>query len=283
MFCYKKYPTIVNNIPKDKNCYTNTLDNYALIDNKLSHAQSAIGLSSNLAQIAQTYMYNFEDQKYKDYVCILSVLAQCAIDNAKRTFNVDLNNEIDRISKNMNIEENGYPIFWKHIKDKKTKQTDKKFNIGKINKELVCPMNYLMNLTFKDSRSDKSTLPMSYFFNKYELEETRRQCKKVEELIEKYSLDLYNSIKDESFSEDYLLLRSDFDDLIKDIKTIYISKNYIGVMSWLIDRSFLISPELKRNKSKVNRKTNENKSILLKILYDINSKNVLKIFSKNAF
>ena len=32
---------------------------------------------------------------------------QCAIDNAKRTFDIDLNEEIDRIKKDMNIEENG--------------------------------------------------------------------------------------------------------------------------------------------------------------------------------
>ena len=73
--CYLKYPTIVNNIPKDKNKYTNDIENYSKIDNKLSHAQSAIGGASNIAQIAETYMYNFDDKKYADYVCILSVLA----------------------------------------------------------------------------------------------------------------------------------------------------------------------------------------------------------------
>lgn len=75
MKCYNDYPTIVNNIPKAKNSYSNSLINYAKVDNKLAHAQSAIGTSSNLAQLAQTYMYNFEDKKYVDYVCILSVLA----------------------------------------------------------------------------------------------------------------------------------------------------------------------------------------------------------------
>ena len=51
---YINYPTIVNNIAKDKNHYNNDLLTYARIDNMLSHAQSAIGLSSNLAQFAQT-------------------------------------------------------------------------------------------------------------------------------------------------------------------------------------------------------------------------------------
>ena len=74
-YCYLNYYTIVNNIPKDKNKYSNTLLNYAIIDNKLAQAQMAIGASSNLAQLSITYSYNFDDKKYKDYVCILSVLA----------------------------------------------------------------------------------------------------------------------------------------------------------------------------------------------------------------
>ena len=77
-WCYKRYPTIVNNIPKDKNKYNNTSQDFTNMDNKLSHAQLAIGESSNLAQIALTYSHNFTEQKYKDIVCILSVLAQVA-------------------------------------------------------------------------------------------------------------------------------------------------------------------------------------------------------------
>ena len=67
-FCYKNYPTIVNNIPKSKKTYDNTLENFACVDNNLAKAQEAIGISSNVAQLAQTYTYNFNEQKYKDYV-----------------------------------------------------------------------------------------------------------------------------------------------------------------------------------------------------------------------
>ena len=95
--CYLNYPTIVNNIPKDKNCYRRTMDDYAKIDSGLANSQLDIGESSNLAQIAQTYACNFSDQKYINYVCILSVLAQVAIDNAKRRFDIDLTNEIQEL------------------------------------------------------------------------------------------------------------------------------------------------------------------------------------------
>ena len=278
---YFNYPTIVNNIPKESKSYDLSLENYAKIDNGLSSAQKAIGGSSNLAQLDLTYTYNFEDKKYEDYVCILSVLAQVAIDSAKRKFDVDISNEIDRIEKDMNVSEIGYPKFWKHVKDKKIKKKEDKFKQEKINKDLICPMNKLMDIKFEEYRSEDSVLKMEHFFNKFNLEDNNRiKSKKVEDLIQKYSLNLYKSSQDED--DEYLLMRSDFDDLIKEISSMYVSKNYIGLMSWLIDRAFYISGKVIGKKEIINSKTNENKSILLKTLYDINPQNILTIFGKNA-
>ena len=270
--CYTKYPTIVNNIPKEKNSYNNTLLNYSNIDNNLAAAQLAIGESSNLAQICLTYTYNFPDQKYQDYVCILSVLAQVAIDNAKRKFDIDITEEIKRIKKDMNIKENGYPAFWTIIR--------KDFNKNKVNKDLICPMNYIFNVEVGKFRSSATTLPMSAFFIKYEMDDNKRKSKKVEELIQKYSLDLFNYNIDED-DENYLLLRSDYDKLIEDIRMTYISNNYLGLMSWLLDRAFLITPNIKSNNKNIISTINTNKSILLKVLYDVNSKALLKCFSRN--
>ena len=278
-YCYLNYPTIVNNIQKESKTYDLSLENYAKIDNGLSSAQRAIGGSSNLAQLCLTYTYNFIDQKYLNYVCILSVLAQVAIDSAKRKFMVDISDEIDRIEKDMDVAEIGYPRFWKHVKDKKAKIGQPKFKKDKINKNLICPMNYLLDLKFEDSRSEESTLPMDYFFQKFELETDRRKCKKVEDIIEKYSFDLYSLEMDEK--EEYLLARNDFEDIIKDIKTIYISKSYLGLFSWLIDRAFCITQDVLRN-GMLDTKINNNKSLLIKVLYDINSQNILKIMGKNA-
>ena len=272
--CYLQYPTIVNNIPKESNKYHNTMDDYALIDNNLAKSQTDIGESSNLAQIAQTYEYNFEDEKFSDYVCILSVLAQVAIDNAKRRFDINLTDEIKRIKKDMDIKTHKYPSFWAIVK--------KGFNKKNINKSLVCPMNYLYDLSFKEYKPTTSTLPMSDFFVKHQLDINRRTCKRVEELISKYSLQLYlyntsNSVDDEN--EQYLLLRSDFEELVKNIRSINISSNYTGLMSWLIDRAFMITPDVSRNKMlKTNLGTN--KSLLLKVLYEVNPKCFLMCFSK---
>ena len=277
--CYASYPTIVNNIPKDKNIYENNMDAYAAIDNSLAKSQIDIGESSNLAQIAQTYACNFPDQKYIDYVCILAVLAQVAIDSAKRRFDIDLSGEIQRIKKDMDIKTHKYPVFWSLIK--------KDFNKSNINPNLHCPMNCLYSLDLNKFPSSDYTLPMSHFFKKYPLEHTNRKtCKKVEELINRFSIKLYeyNTSEETLYSDDktHLLLRSDFDDLINNIHRTFISKNYIGLFSWLIDRAFLVTPQIKGKSSKVNATINKNKSILLKVLYEVNSASLLKCFSKNS-
>ena len=75
-YCMQNYPTIVNNIPKEKNHYSNTPEDKALVDNKIAAGNMAIGESSNLAQLCLSYSYSFEDnEKYLNYACILSVLA----------------------------------------------------------------------------------------------------------------------------------------------------------------------------------------------------------------
>lgn len=271
--CQDLYPTIVNNIPKDSNVYDNTMEDFAKLDNKLAASQLDIGESSNLAQLAQTYDYSFGDQKYKDYVCILSVLAQIAIDSAKRLFDVDVGKEIRRMKKDMNVDENKYPAFWKIIR--------RDFKENNINYNLICPMNYLYNLKLDQFKSDQSTIPIQYFFQKFTIEKNRKTCKKVEETIGVY-INKFNSTFESSDNDYYFLLRTDFDNMIKDIKHMYISKNYVGLFSWLIDRAFCLSPAQMRGKYKLKSTIKKRRSILLKTLYDINSENLLKCFANNC-
>lgn len=273
--CYLNYPTIVNNIPKEKATYRNNMHNFAIMDNALANSQLEIGESSNLAQIAQTYSYNFKDEKYMDYVCILSVLAQAAIDNAKRRFDINISDEIRRIKADMDIRTNKYPSFWRIIK----KGVDK----SNINESLKCPMNYLYNLNLSKFHNKDLTLPMNYFFKKFDMENSIRTCRKVEDLISKYSLKLYShNVQAKEDDENYFLLRKDFDDLIRDIRKIKISKNYLGLFSWMIDRAFKILPGSMRNQNNISSTLHKNRSILLKILYEVNSSNLLKCFSKNC-
>ena len=219
-----------------------------------------------------TYTYNFPDKKYNDYVCILSVLAQAAIDGAKRRYDVDITNEIQRIKLDMNIKDNGYPAFWMIIRPD--------FNKKKINHTLDCPMNRLCAKKLTKYRSAESTLPMEEFFHSYPLETDRRKCKKVEDLIFKYRLNLFNSPREK---EDFIILREDFDKLIEDINKVYLSKSYYGLTSWLIDRAFCITPYAKSCASRINKttdaKTRSNKALLMKVLYRVSPKSVLAVFS----
>lgn len=271
--CQMLYPTIVNNIPKDSNIYNNTMEDFAKLDNKLAASQLDIGESSNLAQLAQTYDCTFGDQKYKDYVCILSVLAQIAIDSAKRLFDVDVSSEIRQIKKDMNVKENKYPSFWKII--------HRDFKDKNINHDLLCPMNYLYNLKLDQFRSNQSTIPVEYFFKKFKLEKNRKTCKKVEDIIETY----INKSSSNFYSDNddaYFLLKMDFDNMINDITRIYVSGNYIGLFSWLIDRAFCLSIAQKQNQYKLKSTIKKRRSILIKALYSINSANLLKCFSNNC-
>ena len=142
-------------------------------------------------------------------------------------------------------------------------------------------MNYLATVKIKSYKPKFKILPMNYFFEKQDKvstnSNTRRKCRKVEELIEKYSLELlpYNSN-----NQDYdLLIQDNFEQLIEDIKKVYISNNYLDLISWLIDRAFFITAQSHRRNNDAH--TEKNKSLLLKTLYDINPKAVLKCFSKN--
>ncbi|MBE6069956.1 MAG: hypothetical protein E7211_20025 [Clostridium lundense] len=274
--CYKKYPTIVNNIPKDKNVYRNTPLDFANLDNKLSHSQLGIGESSNLAQMALTYSHNFDDKKYLDAICILSVLAQIYIDSSKRLFDLDLDKELKRIKKDLDVQTVGYPKFWLLI--------HLEFNRENINYKLDCPMNYMSSLDLMRFRSEDSTLPISHFFVRHSVEDKndKRKCRKVEEFIQQYAIDLYNfnmmDDRDWRDPNDVYLLKDNFNDMMEDIKRLYVSKNYVSLYSWLLDRAFNISPMV--NCQKNNSTLNKNRSILLKVLYDINKDNLLNCFKK---
>lgn len=209
-----------------------------------------------------------------------------AIDNAKRAFDIDLTKEIDLIKKDMNIEENGLPLFWQITKKdkrkcaseeekKKRRKVNKEKIKAKLNEELVCPMNYLYGLDLDKHRSSERTIPIKEFLKLDLSNNDRRKSKAVEELIEKYALEQYDIVMDldgANWKENNydLLLRWDFDNLINDIQKIYISRNYKGLMSWLINRAFEVTAGVKRNSRTLDSITDKNKSLLLKVLYTIN-------------
>ena len=142
-------------------------------------------------------------------------------------------------------------------------------------------MNYLASSNLGKSKYQK-TIPMDKFFIKHPLNVHRRKCIKVEELIEKFSINLTNAqITGEWDREESLMLKSDFDDLVKELRQVNISGNYLGLMSWLIDRAFFITPSLKKQKAQTASKIFQNKAVLMKVLYECNPKSFLSCFAKS--
>lgn len=198
---------------------------------------------------------------------------QVAIDNAKRRFDVDIMSEIQRIKEDMKVEEHGYPMFWKLIRPD--------FNLERINNKLICPMNDLRTIKIKKMVFKDSTLPMKDFFIKHKLDINRRKCKRVEEMIEVYGAELLKTrLNTDSDFSDYLLSKKEFDKLIKNIQQIKISKDYLGLMSWLIDRALTITPAMKQNTEIMDSNLYRNRPILLKTLYKVNKNNFLECFTK---
>lgn len=274
-YCYANYATIVNNIPKEKNIYNNTPHNQAIIDNKLAASQRDIGESTNVAQICLSYWHTTGKEIYGAYADALAVICQCSIDGTKRTFDVDIPGEIKRIKTEINIKKNGYPVFWRDIRSD--------LNRNLVNYNLVCPMNSVHNLSAGKALYKLDTIPIGDFFINHENKILQKKSKKIEGLIEKYNLEQQNMMAEykkdrrQTF-DDLIVLRSDYEDMLEEIRRIALPDKYLGLMSWLINRCFMITPGVTRNKDKLQTKLNKNRSLLIKVLYDLNPKIFLKCF-----
>lgn len=154
---YMDYPTILNKIPNGTSEYGKDALSYSLMDNKISSLQMAIGVSSNMAQLALSYYYNAdgcyktEKRELHEIFIICSVLAQVAIDSVKREYDININQELARISnspvmKNPPGVETGkkYPIFYDRVQFLKDK---KQYAIKKDQvTHFDCPMDILYEI-----------------------------------------------------------------------------------------------------------------------------------------
>lgn len=225
---YRDYPTVVNEIPESGLTYRNELHEYAKMDSAMQQAQRAIGGSSDSAQLAQSYMWSkvargeFDDEYQQLYhnVVILAVLAQVAIDGVKRQYAVNPNDEISRIREmDCMKRKKDYPEFMKYThKIQMTKngeerpyeeiKKEKRRVIKRIDKHLVCPMNYLEAHLDKIQGAEKyDVVDTSEFFVKMKGRADNRQMSKVREIIEDY----------DSFVKHNIMTNDDIDDVMAHI------------------------------------------------------------------
>ena len=220
--CYESYPTVVNALKESGISYQNTKTDYANMDNKFSGSQMGIGWSSNLAQLAMTYYWtekakeNPDEDLMKelyDNFTILAVLAQLVIDSCKRSYEIDGEDEIKRISQlpcmslTKQIEDESgkiknikcdFPEFMKYTreipytKDGKelpyeTVSKNKKKLRNRINYDLQCPMNWLEEWLDKiQNISNTNAIPTRNFFIKMQGRPNDKQMSAIMSLVKEY-------------------------------------------------------------------------------------------------
>lgn len=312
--CYKEFYTIVNELKESGITYNNTKKDYAAMDNKFSKSRIGIGYSSNLAQLAMTYYWTELQkanpdkerlQELYDNFIILSVLAQVIIDGCKREYEIDANKEIDRISKlpSMTLKKTikfsdseknksikcDFPEFMKYTKEIKYTKDGKELPqneinesknklINRINKDLICPMNWLEYWINKiQNASTSNTLPTSDFFIKMNGDANRRQMTKIMKIIEDYDSSIKSAKINMSDSEEYnLFLAEKNTEIILELSKIKI-KNAVTI-NRLIEIALGLSKETGASKSRTYHPEKHTRKIL-NLLYKVDKDKFLMNFS----
>lgn len=216
---YIEYPTIINEIREsEENNYHFTPEDYARMDNSIADAQQSIGISTDIAQLALSYYYdnNMQDKELEKCFVILSVIAQISIDLAKRTYVIDIVNEIKRLSHLPCMKRNDIPAFFAA---NKKKRINKEFDESKVVKSMNCPMDIIAdiinnNVIKYSSREDHVALreflnkdikgsPNRYKTGKIvsEAAEYNKTIKYIEKNKNKYNDDVILSLKTRAMSQ----------------------------------------------------------------------------------
>lgn len=220
--CYENYPTVVNALKESGISYQNTKTDYANMDNKFSGSQMGIGWSSNLAQLAMTYYWtekakeNPDEDLMKelyDNFTILAVLAQLVIDSCKRSYEIDGEDEIKRISqlpcmsltKTIEYDDDkfktikcDFPEFMRYTREIPRTKDGKELSYEtvsknknklrrRINPDLECPMNWLEEWLDKiQNISSTNTVPTKEFFIKMQGRPNDKQMSAIMSLVKEY-------------------------------------------------------------------------------------------------
>ena len=191
---YINYPTIINGVAeKGNSSYHFRLEDFAQMDNQIAAAQQSIGTSTDTAQLALSYYYDEgmdegqDGEELKKCFVILSVIGQISIDLAKKEFDIDVVNEINRIKRLPCMRGKDIPEFFANTKKSRN---NKEFEEDKI-RSMNCPMDIIARNI--DSRvvgraMGVTRLPISKFLNNnIKGKENKYKWKKFIEASEVYN------------------------------------------------------------------------------------------------
>lgn len=148
---YVEYPTIINKIEEvGSSDYRFTLEDYARMDSKIADAQQSIGTSTDTAQLALSYYYDegMNNRELEECFIILSVIGQISIDLAKREFDINVVNEINRIKSLQCIKNKDIPQFFYETK-KSRKGKPMKLKGEQSYRRMNCPMDIIAEIINK--------------------------------------------------------------------------------------------------------------------------------------
>lgn len=274
---YKEYPTIINGIKSvDISSYNKSMESYAKMDNAISASQYAVGYASNIAQLALSYYYDGggNDREIEDIFIICSVLAQVAIDSAKRNFEIEVEPELSKISHFACMKHKPqYPKFYAGVQKLKAKYSKRRrvemldSDIGDFN----CPMDIIYRIIDKeviDLRKNKNLIEETISLgtlvaDAVDIENVdRKQRQKVISIVNDYSK-VVGSVNREQ--KDYQNVRErEFNACMMKLKNMTIKRN---VMHSLIQYAF----------ERENAKIRDN---LLTVLFDKDQNIFLQYFKK---
>lgn len=273
---YLNYPTIINDIGlKGTSEYKKDMKSFAKMDSKISSSQYAIGEASNIAQLALSYYYDggSKSEELEDVFIICSVLAQVAIDSAKRAFNINVNSELSRLSNLPCMKpEDGkkYPVFYAKVQEQKKKGKKKKNVIDESEiRKFNCPMEILADIiegNVIDLRKYKELIPYTCNLNavfRYQTDRSRdsKQYKKVISIVQEYDREVKKLDKNnDDYTKDSYNL---FDNCMIKLRNLTINKS---TMYSLIAYAFANNGDVRDR--------------LLTVLYDKDPKKFLSCFKK---
>ena len=138
------------------------------MDNKIADAQESIGTSTDTTQLALSYYYydgDMESRDLEDCFIILSVIGQISIDLAKKSFAIDVINEINRIRNLPCMRRNEIPRFFALTKKSRNNKVFEDKRIRTMN----CPQDIMAGIiekkVIKYAPGHESHMPLRNFWN----------------------------------------------------------------------------------------------------------------------
>lgn len=178
---FGKYNVCINNVQSSKRIYYVNNKDMAQIDNELSNSQKYIGRTVNTGQLCMSRYWDLLNQgKSADNlynlmkkIDVVTVLSGICIDLAKKMFDININQEIENITKTNELIKNK-PLFWKYVSQSSEINTIK----------YRCPMDFLfeeMNvISYADPKEEIS------FNNLLIIRDTQKGNRKQESKILSY-------------------------------------------------------------------------------------------------